>query len=181
MSPSPADSASPALAQELAIPAQLLEDGEIIILAVKPHGWFVAIVSWPVILVAALVAAGTCLAGSGLNWRLPQQAILFFCLAVACARIVGACFQWLGRMYILTNRRLIWVYGVTHFNVVQCPLNKVRQVDVTASQGERLLGLGSLSFAVADEKFSAGVWANLARPLAVKEAIIDAIGRCGRK
>ena len=180
MTPMP-ESAAPPLAEESVVPAGLLDDGESIILAVRPSGWFVMLASWPVVVPAVLAGVGAYVLATWLNVGLPHRGIATFCGAAVVVRVIVAGFQWLGRLYLLTNRRLMWIQGVMRFNVHQCPLRNVRGTRLSAGAGERLLGLGSLLFLTTDEGPPAGAWINLARPVKVQQAVEEAVRRCGGK
>ncbi|HUT57466.1 MAG TPA: PH domain-containing protein [Phycisphaerae bacterium] len=178
MTPTP-ESAAPSLAEESVVPAGLLDDGESIVLAVRPSGWFVVLASWPIVVPAVLAGVGAYLLAVWLSVGLPYRGIAMFCGAAVVVRVIVACFQWLGRLYLLTNRRLMWIQGVMRFDVRQCPLRNVRAIHLSAGVGERLLGLGSLLFLTAGEEAPAGAWINLARPVKVRQAIEEAVRRCG--
>lgn len=61
MTPSADSASAPARIKTIAPEALgLLDDGELILLAVKPSGWFLLLSSWPVLVAAAAVA--------GANW-----------------------------------------------------------------------------------------------------------------
>ena len=61
MSPE-AEPASPIAAAQQAVPQSLLQDGEVILLAVKPSPWWVVLHAWPVLAVLGLVGLGGYLA-----------------------------------------------------------------------------------------------------------------------
>ncbi len=82
------------------VPAELLDDGEAIILAVKPSGWFVVLTSWPVLVSCAGVAAAAGLWPRLFGGNLGGMAAL----AGAPAEVLGAWFQRAGWPYGLTNR-----------------------------------------------------------------------------
>ena len=170
---------APALAEEKAVVRQFLEGGEIIHLAIRPSLWFVPLVSAPLVLAAALPALAAHLAGPRLGWVAPSYALAMLWAMVAMARLFAGSIQWLGRLYVLTNRRLITIRGVARFEVYQCPLAKVGGLGVTASAPERLLGLGTLSFQLPPGAEGIGTWANLAQPHKVCQEIDQAIRRCG--
>ena len=175
MTPS-SDPASTAT-EEAIFPADLLDDGEVVLLAVKPSGWFVLLISLPVLVGAVLVATGVYVADEVLHMAGPQPTVLLICLAVGCLRLVIACFQWLGCLYVLTSKRIMCIRGVVRTDVLAFPLKKIAQVFVTAGSLERTLQLGSLEFEISGNLDSQSRWSCLANPTEVYQAVLDAIHR----
>ena len=159
------------------VPEIMLGGGEVVILAIRPSGWFVLLASWPVALAATLVALALRWAGLGLKHGVPEEAFWVLWAAVVMGRLFAAGLQWMGRLYLLTNRRLVWVRGLMKFDVQQCPLTKVKAVRLTATVGERMLGLGSLSFESAAGPAGPGPWVNLSHPAKVRQEVEQAISR----
>jgi hypothetical protein len=161
------------------VPANLLGDNEIIVLAIKPSGWFVLTCSLPVIAAAAVVAAGAYLVGLYRPYG-PEQAILSFCAAAALARAVVACWQWVGRTYVLTNHRIICVRGLVNVNVTGAALVEIRRVVMSAAVPERLFGVASL-FCLGDfDSNPAVAWNTVSDPQEVQQIIDKAIRRARR-
>src|SRR5262245_46491126 len=96
------------LAADGLVPAQLLDGGEIIILALKPSLWFVPIVSLRWLALAVLLFACAQWSGlAGYSWTLIQVALI-----IAFGRLGYAMLQWASRSYYLTNRRVMRIRGV---------------------------------------------------------------------
>jgi len=176
MSPS-AEPAIPATL-EACVPIERLEDGEVIILAVKPSRWFVLLVSWPWIAVVAVAAVSAFLAdrfgGAAINLRM----VGLICSAVACVRVTVACFQWHAHLYVLTSRRVMRFRGLLREDFHQCPLNALAEVHMTATVPERLVASGSLWFRRRDDRPGpAGCWVHLAQPRDVQRAVEEALRR----
>jgi hypothetical protein len=169
---------APALAQEGAVARQFLEGGEVIHLAIRPSLWFVPLVSAPLVVAAAFPAIVAHLAGPRVGLSVPPYALVLLWAMAAMTRLFAGSLQWLGRLYVLTNRRLITVRGVARFRVHQCPLAKVGGVGLAATGAERVLGLGTLCFDVPPGAEAVGPWVNLARPAGVRHEIEQAIRRC---
>jgi hypothetical protein len=148
----------------------------------KPSAWFVVLVSLPVLGGAAAVGVLVYLTGLGLQGQAPQQAIVWLCCAAGLVRIIVACFQWLGRLYILTNRRAMTLSGVIRIELFQSPLARIRRTRLSATFLERLPGLGNLHFVTGDdETASPGAWICIAQPKQVQETVEDAIRRSSAK
>jgi hypothetical protein len=174
MTPS-AESNAPAV--ELTVHPDLLQDGEEVILAVKPSGWFVVLVSWPVLAGCAVVAVGVYVATEVFRSDLPRQTVLLICLAVACVRIMLGCFQWMGCVYVLTNLRVLRIRGVLRADVFECPLKRVRETLLSSMFLERVMGLGSLFFILAGTDAPQVGWNHLSRPEEIQQTVIEAIRR----
>ncbi len=161
------------------VPANLLADGEIVILAIKPSNWFALVASLPVLAAAAVVAA----AAYGVNRyqpATPEQVIFSFAAVAAVGRLALGCWQWLGRTYVLTNLRVVCVRGLLNVNVTAAPLSRVRTAVLAPALPERLLGLGSI-YCLADPDAQAAVsWNTIANPHQVHEIHDEAIRRARR-
>ncbi|MCK4602646.1 MAG: PH domain-containing protein [Phycisphaerae bacterium] len=174
MTPS-AEPASTAVTEDTLVPEQVLDEGEFVILAIKPSGWFVLLVSWPVLAIAAVVVVVGYLAGEAFG--VPCQTVMLFALAAACARVVLASCQWLGRLYMLTNRRVLRIGGIIRMDVFACPLKKIRHVQLHAGPAERVLALDSLLFTIGEAPSPAASWNNISRGEEVLRIVNEAIRR----
>ena len=178
MSPS-ADPASVEAPVSVEVSSRLLNDGEIVQLAIKPGLGFVVLASLPTLAVLAVVA--------GLFWVL-QEAIgvslgvsarsaTWICAGGAAARLLLSCMEWSSRLYCLTNRRVFRVQGVFCPNVEQCPLQAINRVDLTAGGGEKALGMATLRFRLTDGRGDGPDWVNVARPEEVARIVREALLR----
>jgi uncharacterized membrane protein YdbT with pleckstrin-like domain len=157
-----------------AVPVNLLEGDEVVLLAVKPSGWFVPLISWPVLMGAVLLGVGA-IALEEFFHRGTAQPVLLICVAAACLRMMIGCFQWAGRLYVLTNKRLMRVRGILNVDVFTCPLRQISDVARTASLIENLLGVGGLHFTVSGQPSPQGSWLYVSRPAEVEEIINNAL------
>lgn len=164
-----------ALAAGLAAKAELLQEGEEILLAVKPSAWFILLVSLPVLLLAASPAVIAYLAARYLQSNIPYQTIALLCLAVACGRIMLACFQWMGRLYVLTNLRIMRIQGVLREEVFDCLLKRIADASVSASLPQRVVHVGSLRFHLPQAATADEHWTCLSHVEKVRRAVLDAI------
>lgn len=161
------------------LPDQLLDGDEIVILAIKPSAWFIVLQSarWLVAMLLVIVFAG---------WLGPQLAyvdantIVQGALALGAARVGFALLQWVARLYVLTNRRVLRLTGILNIDLFECPLTKVQNTYLTLAWYERLLGLGSIGFATAGTGGIEASWTNINNPLEVHERIRSAIHRSQR-
>jgi hypothetical protein len=176
MSPT-TESAPHALVEGQTVPAEILGGGELVLLATRPSAWFILLVSWP--MVAPAGVAGVALALAGHYWRLstPYEVTAILCLAAGFLRVAVAAFQWMGRLYVLTNRRLLWISGISHVDMSDCMLTTIAAVSMCATRGEHLVGIGNLIF----ERRTGGehphAWMCLANPAQVQQKIEQAISK----
>jgi hypothetical protein len=153
----------------------MLRDGEIVLLILKPSAWFIVFNSIRFAAAALLgVLAVAC-------WdRLPSRNF-HFCIEAAvfivAGRVMWAVCQWMGRLYVLTDHRILRISGVFSVDVFDCPLRKVARTLLSYSTKERLCYVGSIEIHPRDEAMPVGVWQTIRRPAEVNEAIIAAINR----
>ena len=180
-----------------AIPARsaadaVLQDGEIIILTVKPNGAFVLLRSWPVLLLCAAGLVGLTLAEifTGPMSQSARQMVLLGCAIAAGLQIAAAALRWLGCLYVLTNRRVLHIQGLVRMDTSTCNLGDIAHISITHSPLERPLCLGSLVFLGPAKKSApaknfppqpgclvAGPWVNISRPYEIAAEIRKAISQ----
>jgi dephospho-CoA kinase len=83
--------------------------------------------------------------------------------------------QWLSRLYVMTDRRLIAIAGLLSQNVSVVPLRNIRNVVIVRSFLERLTGLGTLGAATAGTDGYELVWLLLDRPHDVLQSVRAAV------
>ncbi len=168
-----------AIAAEELLPAHLLDGGEIVILAIKPSLWFVIFMSfrWLAAMVFVILLAG---------WAGQRFAFLNTVMIVQAASVLGAgrvgfaLLQWVSRLYVLTNRRILRLTGIFNVDLFECPLTKIQNTYLTLAWYERLTGVGTISFATAGTGGIEASWSNVNNPLEVHERVRSAIHRAGR-
>jgi len=161
----------------------LLNGSEIIILAIKPSLFYVLLASWRwlVVLLPATVLA--CVLARLGTLGSHGQLLLVICLAGLCIWLAIGLLQWQSRIYILTNFRVLRIRGVLHVEMLQCPLLQVKEVLLTISLAEKLLGLGTLELSGCSADVPRTHWQNIRHPEQVRRQILQAIsslkGRSG--
>jgi hypothetical protein len=151
----------------------VLRDGEIVLLALKPSFWFILVSSLRFIGIVAILALGA-IAWEGRNnreWFYIEAAIF-----LVAGRIMWAVLQWMGRLYVLTDLRVIRLSGVLKLDIFDCALRKIARTQVTSTVKERLCATGSIEITPGDEAQPA-TWQTIPRPLEVNELIIATINR----
>ena len=154
----------------------VLRDGEVVLLALKPSLWFIVFQS---ILFAAAVVFGLLIARV-FGDRLPlAHRVVYIEAAVflIAGRVMWAVLQWMGRLYVLTDQRIIRLAGVFSVDIYDCPLRKVAGTQITTSMKERICRLGSIEIHSKETHkcCPAGAWQTIARPVEVNEQINAAI------
>jgi hypothetical protein len=87
--------------------------------------------------------------------------------------------DWWGRIYVLTDRRVIRRAGVLRVSVFETALRNVQHTSVFVGVRERAFGLGTIGFATAGSDTYEAFWAMIARPFVVHKIILDALDRYG--
>jgi hypothetical protein len=167
---------SGAAAAPIAVPQVVLEDGEVIILAIKPSSWSVLLAAGGVLGVAAVVAVATYFTGDLLG-PAARNTVLLVCMVVAALAVLVASAQWVGRLYVLTNLRVMRIWGVFGVELLEAPLNRIVASEIVATTPQRWLGLGNLLFRQADGELSDVSWIDVRRLGRIKQAVDEAIRR----
>lgn len=177
MSPSARSAEAVGLPAE--VPQELLADGEVIILAVRPSPWYVLLVSWPAVVLAALVLAAVSVSVDVLHLALPaeRRLIALVCLAGVMLRLTVAALQWVGRLYLLTDRRILRLGGLIRGDIIQLPLDQVIQTTTSASTGERVLGVGTIHFCAGKGVVPEAGWLHVANVAEVRQIVDETIDR----
>jgi hypothetical protein len=159
---------------------QVLNDGELIVLLLKPSRWYVILSSLRWIAAAAIVAIGGWLAGP--NWFgnpavWPQLFGLF-----ALGRITWAVLHWMGRYYVLTDMRIVRLSGVFHVDVAEHPLRRLSGARLYRSTRERVTGRGTIEVVRPDAADAPHhgvipIWTTISRPHEVLEVVQRTIAR----
>jgi len=177
-----ATDAEPTLARATAmLPAQLLQPGEVIILLLKPSPWFILLVPLRFIAVVLLCAAlAILLIRKGYDIGVGRHDVVIATLALIGVRLFWQMLEWLSRVYVLTDQRVIRVKGVLNVQVFECPLQKIQQTDLILPLLQRLFWLGTLGFATAGTAVHEAFWFMVARPLDVHQKVIETLRRYRR-
>ncbi|MFN3166945.1 MAG: PH domain-containing protein [Phycisphaeraceae bacterium] len=174
--------AEPMLARATAmLPAQLLQPGEIIILLLKPSPWFILLVPLRFLTVVLLCATlAILLQRKGYDLGVGRHDVVIATLALVGARLFWQMLDWLSRVYVLTDQRIIRVKGVLNVQVFECPLQKIQQTDLILPLLQRLFWLGTIGFATAGTAAHEAFWFMVARPLDVHQKVIETLRRYRR-
>jgi uncharacterized membrane protein YdbT with pleckstrin-like domain len=92
-------------------------------------------------------------------------------------RLTWSILQWMGRLYVLTDYRIVRLSGVFTIDVFDCALRRVAETRMTRTFRERLLRLGSIEITPGDDGSTMpGIWQTIRKPneiLAKVQATIE--------
>jgi hypothetical protein len=165
--------AAPSLAALLT--GHILHDGELVILILRPSLWFIVLQSLPAAAVVLLMAIIAAVADGHVTRH--DRSYVAAALLLISARLMWSTLQWMGRLYILTDLRILRISGVFTIDLFDCPLRKVATTTLTALPGERLLGVGSIVIEPKMELVEPGVWQTIAQPREIHEKVVATIAR----
>ncbi len=152
----------------------ILRDGEIVLLVLKPSFWFILLSSLKTISIVLICMLGA-IAWEGTRnreWFYIEAAI--FLIA---GRIMWSVLAWMGRLYVLTDLRIIRLSGVFRLEIFDCALRKVARTTVQTSVRERLCATGSIEITPEDETLLPALWQTIPRPIHVNEMIVATINK----
>lgn len=172
------DDVSPAAAM---LPAELLQPGEIIILLLKPSPWFIVLSCLKPLTVIALATLTLLLTDQVVNLPLTRREFVLLGVALGVLRLFWQFLEWLGRVYVLTDQRVIRVMGVLRVSVFETPLQHVQHTNLLFTIRERLTGLGTIAFATSGTGGYEAFWIMLAKPLDVHRKVVETLNRYRRK
>jgi hypothetical protein len=160
------------------IASHVLQDGEIVLLVLKPSLWFILTNSLRFIAGVLIFLIGVQLLEDRFEYDYTWRAYAEMGVFLIGGSLVWSLLQWTGRMYVLTDLRVMRLAGVFKVEVAACPLRKVARTRLTRTMRERLLRLGSIEILPAAEAdLPDFTWQTIARPHQVRDQIIDAINR----
>lgn len=164
----------------LLLPAQLLQPGEIIVLALKPSPLMVVLGPLKQLTVIVLVAALGATGAAYLGHDDVASRLLLAGLALVTGRVFWECLEWLSRVYVLTDQRVIRVGGVLRVRVFEAGLGQIQHSEVSLSLRERLFNLGTIVFSTAGTATAEAFWHMVAKPLEVHRTVVNTLRKYRR-
>jgi hypothetical protein len=149
-----------------------LRDGEVILLVLKPSVWFILLASLRFI-AAVMIAAIAARIWLHANTHLCVDGTVF-CIA---GRLMLATAAWFGRLYVLTDQRVLGISGVLNVEICDCPLRKVARTRILRTFREKLLRLGSIEIIPQEEERPCALWQTIARPVQINDQLNETIRR----
>jgi hypothetical protein len=150
----------------------VIQDGEVVQMIVKPSRWFIFLNS--LLFSGAVIALFALLHVTHWHPVDPRSAIQLTILLVA-ARMMWSALQWMGRYYILTDHRLIRLSGVFDVQITSIPLRKVSGIRLYRTVSERFLFKGSLEILGSEHPMM--LWQTVSRPKRVYERVYAAVNK----
>jgi len=162
------------------LPADLLHEGEIIVLLLKPA--LVSVLLEP--LGQLLAMLGLTALAVGVAWQAdlapltPERALLLG-VGLTLLRIGGQFLLWLSRLYVLTDRRVVRMTGVLRLAIFEARLSQIQHTSVGVSLRQRMVGAGDIHFATAGTGTPEAAWRWVARPMDVHRTVVRTMDRYG--
>jgi hypothetical protein len=153
----------------------VLRDGELVLLLLRPSRWFIILTSLRSLAIIALLMLLSIIFDERLHG--PRRQYIEIGLLLMVGRLTWAILQWMGRLYILTDLRIIRLSGIFSVEVFDVPLRKVARTLLDISFTERLCRIGTIAIIPQDEEMPIGHWQMVANPKQVHEQIIATISR----
>jgi uncharacterized membrane protein YdbT with pleckstrin-like domain len=149
----------------------MLGENERILLITRQH-WFVlfSAILAEVVVTLIVIAAISALTVISLN---PLAALGFLLVLIPVAIMLRDILVWYNRQYIVTNRRVIQIFGIFNKNVVDSSLEKVNDVKMTQSFFGRLFDYGDVEILTASEQGS-NLFKRIGDPIKFKTAMLNA-------
>lgn len=121
-------------------PPKLINEGETLVLDLKPHWWFFwkHIVAGAVVLIVLLLYVGP---GGSFSWGKWPVAIG---VLVYAGFVVEKYFAWTYTHFVLTDRRVISRSGIVSKRGTEIPLDRINNIDFSQRIWERVIGAGDL-------------------------------------
>jgi membrane protein YdbS with pleckstrin-like domain len=156
------------------ISARLLNEGEEVVVDVRPHWWYLA---GPVLVLGAVIVAAITAAvlasASWVDW------IALGALALAIAWLLARYIRWASTSLVVTNCRLISRSGVFVRNGREIPLGALTDISYHQSLLERVIGAGDVLLESAGRE-GHEVFPDLPRPARIQQAIAAQVDRMRR-
>ena len=150
----------------------VLRDGETILLILKPSLWTILFNTLPAIAIALIVAIGTSLTSARHTHIGVEVGLMLVSL-----RAAWAILSWSGRVYLLTEMRVLKISGVFNAQIHDIPLRKIARTRLTKSMHERIWRLGSIEIIPESDQWPWSVWQTIPRPGDAHDTIRRAISR----
>jgi hypothetical protein len=160
------------------ISPSLLEPAEIVIFELKPSLWYVVFISLPVVAAGAALVVLSLATGGLLDqpWR---YLIAVVGVCVMGLRVALALVEWLGRTYVLTDRRVLKQLGVIDVRVECMGLEEIASTFVAQASFQRLLAIGTIFCRAGHDRSrcETHTWEHVPRPKEVHGHIVLQIER----
>jgi uncharacterized membrane protein YdbT with pleckstrin-like domain len=155
----------------MSFPRKLLNEGEDVVLDLRPHWW---VLVKPVALVVVLVPALFVVAAK-IDNDVPTYAMAAL-LLFALLRLLVAYLRWATTNFVVTTDRIVHRAGVLAKSGREIPLERLNDITVNQSIFERLIGAGDLMIE-SDGERGQSHFTDVRRPFVVQNVIYREIER----
>jgi len=162
------------------LPGELLQPSEIIVLLLKPSPLFIILAPLQSLVALVLLTLATLAVNNQFALGVPRRDIVLAGVGLVGLRLFWQFLEWLSRVYVLTDRRVIRVAGVLRVGVFEARLEQIQHTDALFSLRERLFFLGTIAFSTAGTATVEAAWQMVARPLEVHRTVVRTIQRYRR-
>lgn len=156
------------------ISPSLLLPAEVVLFELKPSLWYVLFASLPI---AAVGVALVVLALAVEQLQSVRHLGMVIGMWIIGLRVVVALLQWLGRTYVLTDRRILIQSGVFDVHVEALGLEQIETTFVAQAVVQRLLGIGTIFFRTGNAGRGSLSWEHVRRPKEVHGHVVTQIER----
>ena len=166
------------------LPAELIQEDEVVILLLRPSLWYIPLASFGSLVFIALITfmlaymSRVSWLSGWVNWSDPLA--FGFGFALAALRRSWQALEWYSRVYVLTDRRIIRRMGVLRVAVFETQLKNIQHTSIYRSMRERIFGLGSIGFATAGSDVFEAFWVMINRSFAVHRIVVKTIEKYGK-
>jgi uncharacterized membrane protein YdbT with pleckstrin-like domain len=145
-------------------PTKLLQEGEELVLDLRPHWWSIAPPAAGLV-AAVILGIGALVVDNG-----PLKFLAGIVLLAALVYFAFRYARWASTNFAVTSERVIYRSGLVARRATQMPLEKINTVDFRQTVFERLIGGGDL---IIESGSDAGVatFSDVRKPLAVQQEI----------
>lgn len=158
----------------------VLHNGELILLAIKPSLFYIPFsclkfCATVLILMIVMKIWGPAMGEYHVRTYIEIGTLLLV------GRLTWAAMQWMSRLYILTDMRIVSVTGVFTVDIFNCQLRKIARTRMFFTFKERLLGLGTIEIIPMDEDVPTSMWQTVSHARAVHKEILAAMNRARQR
>ncbi len=166
--------APPAVSTSLAtlLARHVLRDGEVILLILKPSLWTILFSCIPATALALII-----MISAGLRSPNHTHIGVEVGLMLIAIRAGWAVMSWAGKLYLLSDLRIVRISGVFSPQIHDIPLRKVARTRLVRGYHERLFRLGSIEIIPESDHYPWSVWQSVPKPEEVDETIRRTVAR----
>ena len=152
----------------------MLGENEHIVLVTRQH-WFVL---FSAILLEIIVTLVVIVAIAFATINFPLAAFAFLLAVIPLLSMARDIFDWKNRQYIVTNRRVIQIFGVFNKSVTDSSLEKVNDVKMSQSFFGRIFDYGDVEILTGSE-LGVNLFKRIGDPVKFKTAMLNAKEKLG--